>query len=92
MIKLKKEDGKTFCSFAWSTKHIKITQRKHRSVLPCVIKFRGYKELQFEVLIKFYESEESLHYTGVPLSSLGLYGTLSNDKQQKPQMLDIVFN
>ena len=92
MIKMRKEDGKTYCSFIWSTKHIKITQRKYRSVLPCVIKFKGYKELDFEVLVKFYENEENLHYSGVPLSSLGLYGTLSNDNQQKQQMYDIVFS
>ena len=92
MFKLMKEDGKTFISFSWSSKHIKPTLRKHRTILPFVIKFRGYKELHFEVLVKFYESEEALHYTGLPLTSLGLYGTLSNDKQQKGQTYDIVFN
>ena len=92
MTKINKEDGQTFCSLRWSTERIKPTQRKYRTILPCVIRFSGYKEIQFEVLVKFYENEEILHYTGVPLSSLGLYGTLSNDKQQKAQTYDIVFN
>ena len=92
MTNMTKDDGKIFCSFVWSTKYIKTTQRKYRTILPCIIKFRGYKELHFEVLVKFYESEEVLHYTGVPLNSLGLYGTLSNDKKQKGKTYDIVFN
>ena len=92
MTKVKKEDGKTFCSFTWSTDHIKTTQRKYRTILPCAIRFSGYKEIQFEVLVKFYENEEILHYTGLPLSSLGLYGTLSNDKQQNGETYEIIFN
>ena len=91
MTKIKKEDGKTFCSLRWSTERIKTTQRKYRTILPCVIRFSGYKEIQFEVLVKFYKPDEGLHYSGMPLSSLGLYGNLSND-QQKGEMYDIVFN
>ena len=92
MINMKKEDEKTFCNFTWSTSYIKTTQRKYRSILPCVIKFRGYKEQRFEILVKFYENEETPHYSGIPLSYLGIIGTLSNDKQQKGQTYDIVFN
>ena len=67
MIEMKKDEGKSFCSFAWSTDHIKPTQRKYRTILPCVIKFKGYKEIQFDVLVKFYQREDILHYSGVPL-------------------------
>ena len=91
MTRRRTEDGKTFCSFAWSTKHIKTTQRKYRSILPFVVKFKGYKEIHFEVLVKFYENKEVLHYTGVPLSSLVLYGTFNNDKNAKRQTNVIMF-
>ena len=58
--------------FVWSTGNIRTTRRSHRSVLPCVVKFSGYQEVAFDLLVKFYYKEETVRYTGIPLSLIDL--------------------
>lgn len=66
------DDMKSVYRFIWSTEKIKTTDRKYRTVLPCVIKFKPYKELIFNMQAKFYTSEEVAHYTGNRLKFLDL--------------------
>ena len=63
-------------SFTWSTNRIRTTKRKHRSILPCVVKFHNRNEIKFDIFVKFYFSCEVNHYTGIPLSFIEVdYGT-----------------
>lgn len=66
------EEAKSVYNFVWSTKQMKTTDRKYRTVLPCRIKFKPYKELVFNMQVKFYTNEEIAHYTGEPLQFLDL--------------------
>ena len=59
-------------TFVWSTSNIRPTKRSHRSVLPCAMKFKGYKELRFDLLVKFYYNDEDVRYSGIPLSFIDL--------------------
>ena len=65
-------DSTRFFSFVWSTSNIRPTKRSHRSVLPCALKFKGYKELKFNLLVKFYYNDEDVRYSGIPLSFIDL--------------------
>ena len=61
-------------SFVWSTHNIKATGRKHRSVLPCSVRFRWRKELKFDMLVKFYEDQEDPKlFIGSPLTAIDLH-------------------
>ena len=58
--------------FTWSTNRIRVTERKHRSILPCFIKFAHCDEIQFDIFVKFYFSCEVTHYNGTPFSFIEL--------------------
>ena len=83
VVKLNSHDGdeKAIYAFIWSTKQIRTTERKHRTVLPCEIKFRQYKEIEFDIMVKFYNNCEIAPYIGKPLSSINLDCTLSNSNE-----------
>ncbi len=86
------EEEKTIYNFIWSTKRMGKSGKKYRTVVPCVIKFQGYKEIKFEIMVKFYKREDKLkHCKGVPLTSLVLSYTME-DKQLKSKHLDIQFH
>ena len=59
-------------AFVWCTETIRTTKRNHRSVLPCSMKFRGRREIHFNLLTKFYENYNSRLYVGNPLTSVDL--------------------
>ena len=76
------EDGKSVYNFKWSSHLIKITERKHRTVLPCTIKFKSYKELNFNILVKFYSNDEIAHYSGEPLSFIDVDCKVASGKEK----------
>ena len=86
------EDGKTVYNFTWSSHLIKITDRKHRTVLPCVIKFKPYKELNFKILVKFYNNDEIAHYSGEPLSFIDLDCKVGSGKEKATILNMMRFN
>ena len=59
-------------AFVWSTEHIKRTKHHHRSVLPCRLKFKGHREIRFDLLVKFYDDCDVRLYTGSLLTSVQL--------------------
>ena len=70
--------------FVWLTKGLKITERKHRTVLSCIIKFQHYEELKFDLLTKFYESDDINHVSeGQGLSSIRLECVVGCTKNSK---------
>ena len=70
-------------SFVWSTHGITTTNRKHRSVLPCVVKLKPYKELKFDLLVKFYDDVTCVnHFTGIPLSLISLECEVAKGKEK----------
>ena len=85
-------DPKSLYRFNWSADNISITERKFRTIVPCIIKFRGYKELTFKLSVKFYSNEESAHFNGIPFSSLSLDGVLVNHKYPGEPMFHVIFN
>ena len=85
-------DGTTGCSFVWSTQGMKETERKYRTILPCAIKFKEFKELQFELLSKFYSQEEIVHYHGIRLSSLEIESVVTYNKKTKAGLHNVTFN
>ena len=54
----------------WPTDGIKTTERKHRTVVPCVVKLLGHDDICFNLQVKFYDCEEVEHYTGHLLKSV----------------------
>ena len=61
-------------------------------MLPCVIKFEGYKKIKFEVMVKFYKREDKEKYCrGKPLTSLVLNYTM-DEKLLKTKHPDIQFH
>ena len=56
--------------FVWSTDNIETTKRNHRSVLPCTMRFKGRREVKFNLLAKFYEYYDARLCVGNPLLSL----------------------
>ena len=82
MIEKPEGNGRIF-GFVWSTDNIKVTERKHRSTLPCVLGFKDHRELLLSLSIKFYEKEEFSRYTGTPLSTIHLDGCLGNESLLK---------
>lgn len=87
------DQAKSVYNFVWSTKQMKITNRKYRTVLPCVIKFKPYKELSFDMQVKFYTNEEIAHYTGEPLQFLDLDCKVGSGKDKSTNIyLPIRFN
>ena len=85
-------EPETFYRFNWSTNGIDITQRKYRTIVPCVIKFRGYKELSFKLSVKFYDNEEDTHYSGIPFSSLCLDGVLASNKDSRSHLFHEIYD
>ena len=86
------EEDKVIFSFLWTTKKLEINGKMYRTVLPCVIKFEGYKEIKFEVMVKFYKREDKEKYCkGKPLTSLVLNYAM-DDKQLKTKHPDIQFH
>ena len=69
-------------TFVWSTKMIRTTERKHRSVLPFSVKFCGNREVNFNMFVKFYYSCEVAHYNGTPLTFIELNSGCENDKEE----------
>ena len=67
--------------FVWSTNGIKTTARKHRSVLPCVIKFQTLKQIKFNLSTKFYQADEKNHLFGCGLSSICLHCKFDEAKE-----------
>ena len=86
------EDGKTVYNFVWSSHMIKITDRKHRTILPCCIKFKPYKELNFKILVKFYNNDEIAHYRGEPLSFIDLECKVGSGKEKATILNNMRFN
>jgi len=70
-------DAKAVYQLTWSTHGIDPTLSRHRADVPCAIKCKGYKELDFKLQIKFYTTEDSKHAVwGQKLSSLNVDGTI----------------
>ena len=79
-------------TFVWSTHGIRQTERKQRSVLPCVIKFESCKELHFQLLVKFYCDDEVRPYGGKPLSSIDLdCSFIGKDRDRRLAMDNLEF-
>ena len=74
-----KVDRTRIFKFVWSTDNILSTKRSHRSILPCVIKFKSYRELRFNLLVKFYERKEWIRYTGTSLKLIDMQVQLGKD-------------
>ena len=85
------EEGKCLYKFNWSTEGIDITERKYRTIVPCAIKFRGYKELNFKLSVKFYGCEKNIHYNGIPFTSVCLDGVLVNNKESRGHLFHVIF-
>ena len=69
-------DNSRVYGFVWSTHRVCETRRKHRSVLPCVLRLQGYRELSVNLSVKFYAQDENCRcYSGEPLSAIRLEGT-----------------
>ena len=75
-------------SFIWRTDKVAATERKHRSVLPCVIKLKRHEEIRFVVLVKFYDEINDNHIYGTPLKFL----TLNCEDEAKQNYYKMVFN
>lgn len=56
-------DSKSVYQFTWSTHGIEPTLNRHRTDVPCVLKFKNYKEIEFKVQGKFYADDDSKHIT-----------------------------
>ena len=65
-------EGKKMFVFVWCTSGVTTTQRKHRSILPCIVKLKGWKEVNFKLSVKFYEPDETIHCGGHPLTSINV--------------------
>lgn len=72
--------------FVWSTRSNQPTDRKYRTILPCIIKFKPYKELRFNMLAKFYSNTELAHYTGEELHFLDLDCRVGTGKDKSTKM------
>ena len=66
---IEKTDVRVY-GFVWRTDRIQVTQRKHRSILPCLFEFKGYNELSIDLSAKFYDKDEESRYTGTALSAI----------------------
>ena len=83
---------KSIFNIVWSGHYMKETERKHRTILPCAIKFKGYNEVVFHIMVKFYDEDKTVHCQGVPLSHLSLDGTLGERKEDSNiQLYNIIF-
>lgn len=81
-----KEEGKSLYNIVWSTKAMKTTDRKFRTVLPVIIKFKPYKELKFQLLVKFYMNKDVAHYTGETLHFLNLDCKVGSGKDKSTHL------
>ena len=77
--------------FTWSTDNIKPTQRKYRTILPIEIKFEGYEELNFQLSVKFYYSDDVLHFSGKPLNVIDVKAQVGVGQQQQTLFTGISF-
>ena len=59
--------------FTWSTQNVQPTQRKYRTILPVVMKFKHYAELTFNLSVKFYYKDNVLHFSGLPLNLIDIH-------------------
>ena len=84
----KADENVTVYGFVWSTDEIQVTQRKQRSILPCVFKFQRQKELSVSFSMKFYDKYENNHYTGTPLNCVHLEGSYGKKTMLKSISFD----
>ena len=70
--------SKSVYMFVWSTRMIRVTKRKHRTVLPFSVKLHQHLLVNFDVFVKFYYSCEVEHYTGIPLTFIEIKSGLYN--------------
>ena len=77
--------------FTWSTAKINPTERKHRTILPVEMKFKGYKELKFQFSVKFYYKDEVLHFSGLPLTLIDVHAQVGVGEFHHTVLSDISF-
>ena len=77
--------------FTWSTDNIKPTQRKYRAILPVAMKFKGYEELNFQLSVKFYYSNDVLHFSGKTLTSIDVKAEVGVGEQHHTHFTSISF-
>ena len=49
-----------------------MTSSRYRTVLPCAVKFLGYMEIRFELMVKLYHQGNGSVDKGLPLTTLSL--------------------
>ncbi|XP_012559108.1 CB1 cannabinoid receptor-interacting protein 1 [Hydra vulgaris] len=73
------DDEKSVYQFEWSTLGMEATARTQRVEMPCFIRFKDYKELNFKLQTKFYPTKEVKHITwGQKLHTITLECTIAN--------------
>ncbi|XP_065660813.1 uncharacterized protein LOC101235709 [Hydra vulgaris] len=76
-INKRDNEDKSKYQISWSTVGVNSTERRHRANVPCVIKFKHYKQLKFMLQTKFYtETELKRIRVGVKLKSVVLECTV----------------
>ena len=67
------KEEKSVYQFHWSTKGIEPTENRHRTDVPCSMKFKPYKEIEFRLQVKFYNTKQERQATfGKQLNNVSL--------------------
>ena len=70
-------EGKLVYLLFWSTAGMDATMRRYRTDVPCTIKFKNYKKLDFKFQVKFYAINDKKHSElGERLNSIDLECTV----------------